>query len=568
MGISANAQERSTHPRVLEVEKMINREALDFLRARFPGRPFIVTSTVDPLRRPKKGEGAEVLPYYEMDDEEQFDEWDDKTIPTATLISRVKKIGLVITVPADLTEDDLTEIKASLLPSLGLVEGRDTIEIRKRSWLGAPPEDSSKLSWYNVSVISGLLVLFLGGMLAVLLLAANRVSRGLGSLGASKDSGAEAPAAVQISPSAVGGGLGGGGVDAGSSRSSGGLGGSSDVRMLDSLEFLEHVQSGIKFLNSHADFPRLEDMLIFESFAEKNPGEFGSFLLEMPYDLRMKIFGYSQSLPWLDAMTQPTDVGKLTLDCLRKCLRVQRNDKEVAWQNLLVLVWRLKDHGQTFFQGIPQNDAMAIMAHLPKGDGLHWARMMFPGSWGQILDASFRPKPLDELTIRKYSEKALSILPLRKADVVDNYRAEKEVLQYVRMASVQSEREVYMAAGESSSIRAVRAPFYPFFDMNAEQYKVILAKFNMEEWAIALFDTPKPDRKIFESIMSQKQKVRLYEMFRRLEAKHPGPIVTADVRERIGVQVAVITAPKLSLVKESDGEASAGEAESKGANAA
>ena len=73
--IPANAQ---TPPpvgrpaRVLEVEKMLNREAMDFLRARFPGRPFIVNVSVDPLLRLKKGERSDGLPYYDLADEEKL----------------------------------------------------------------------------------------------------------------------------------------------------------------------------------------------------------------------------------------------------------------------------------------------------------------------------------------------------------------------------------------------------------------------------------------------------------------------------------------------------------------
>jgi hypothetical protein len=533
LGYTQSAQTPDRHPRVLEVEKMLSKEALEFLRARFPGRPFIANVSIDPLRRAKKGDSQENLPFYDMAEEERFDEWDDPNISLNALVARVKKINLVLTVPADLSEDELTEIKTSLILSLGMLEARDSIEIRKRTWLQAPSSDASKLTNYHIIIIVAMVFLFLAGLLAITFTGTSRMANALKDVVGSKGGGGDATITMAPMPQASGG------VGAGPGQGGGGgMGGTSDVKMLDSLKFLEHVTHGIKILASNKDFPRLEDMLIFENFATRNSSEFGAFLAEIPYELRMRLFGLSQSLHWLDAMVQPSDVGNLTLEQLHKCLRVQRNETEAAWHHMLILVWRLHDHADKFFHGVPEADALTIMAHLPKGVGVRWARAIFPGNWGQLLNPDFKPKPLNDLLIEKYSQKALSILPIRSADVLKNYQTEKEVLQYVRLAPIQAEKEVYLAAGETSSLRKLRPPFYPFFELSAEQYKEILNKFSIDDWGMALFNTPKPDRHGFEAQLSQKQKFRLYEVFRKLELTEASPQAIAEVRDRVGAQIA------------------------------
>lgn len=538
MGAWAQTPPTADRPaRVLEVEKMLNRETMDFLRARFPGRPFIVNVTVDPLLRLKKGERPEGLPYYDLADEEKFDEWEDPILSATALISRVKKISMILTVPADLSEDELTEIKASLLPALGMMESRDSIEIRKRSWLSSPASDAGKLTGYHFLMISLLIVLFLLGLFGIFNFTALKVTANLREvMGQRTPAVAEAPSG------------GGSNSQSGSNledfSKASGVGGSSDVKMLDSLKFLEHVTTGIRLLSQHDDFPRLEDMLIFENFVKKSKGEFGAFLAEMPYELRMRIFGLSNSLSWMEAINAPTDVGNVTLEELQRCLRVQRNAREATWQNFLILVWRLKDRCAEFFKGIPEKEAMAILGHLPKGEGVRWAREIFPGNWGQILDISFRPDPLDELTIKKYSKKALDLLPLNDADILSKFKAEREIINFARVATVQAEKEIYLASGESSNLRSIRPPFFPFYDLNAEQCQQILPKFTIEEWALALFNTPKPDRQTFEGILQPKQKARLYEYFRKLEQREPVLMQVAEVRDRIGVQIEVLVATK------------------------
>lgn len=148
------------HPRVAELEDKIKKDADSYLEARFPGLPFSVTVSIDPLRRsfnsnynPK----GEVLPYYALDEENIQDEWDDPTVTLYSLINRVKKIYVTVQVPESLNEEELAEVKISLSQVLRLLPARDTIEITKRKWTLMP-----NLMTYALSVIGIILLLLLG----------------------------------------------------------------------------------------------------------------------------------------------------------------------------------------------------------------------------------------------------------------------------------------------------------------------------------------------------------------------------------------------------------------------
>jgi hypothetical protein len=526
---------QSKHPRVLDVEKMVAKEGLNFLQARFPGKPFIVAVSIDALHRTKSGEKSDLLPYYDVAPDDVFDEWSEPSVPNTLLLTRVKKIQVTLTVPAELSEDELTEIKESMMTTLGLISTRDQIEIRKRNWNSLPEKKEDSLA--NIIAFS-LITLF---ALVTLGLIAFFTSHKLAQ--AIRESGPKQPADGQLS---AGASSFAGPVSTGDSNplaltaptvGSPGLGSGGDVKMLDSLRFREHVVRAIELLQKHPDFPRLDDMLIFESFANNHPGEFGAFLSEMPYEMRMRVFGFSYSVAWLKAMAEPTDTGPLTLEIIQRCVRVQRNEQEFAWQNLLILVWRLQNQSSKFFQGMDPKDAMTILAHLPKGDAVRLARQLFPGSWSPILDPSFRPEPLSEIAIKKETLRALQLVPLRKPDLIEKYRTEKEILNYVRLAPASEEREVYLAAGSDSTLYQARPPFYPFFELSKEQYLQLLPKHSLEEWAAALYDTPKAERQRFEEVLSNRQRSRLYEIFRKLDQKGAPAATLARIREKIGVEI-------------------------------
>lgn len=124
------------HPRVMELEKSLTKESLDFLKGRFPKHPFLVTVAVDPIFRTNQEakKETEALPFFDQSSEEILDEWDDPAQTSSSLMKRAKKILVTVSIPASLTEDEISEIQQSLMNNLGLFPARDGVEIRKRNW--------------------------------------------------------------------------------------------------------------------------------------------------------------------------------------------------------------------------------------------------------------------------------------------------------------------------------------------------------------------------------------------------------------------------------------------------
>ena len=161
-------QSYQKHPRAMELERQMTKDALDFLKSRFPDFPVIVTVAIDPLYRvdrsavhnKPKGENS---PFFRSEEEEILDEWDDPSLPNAVLLSRVKKIVVNVSAPGHLTDDEVAEIKQSLSLNLNLLPARDTIEIIKRSW--GQKKDPEFNPYHYIWIAGGLFLLFFVSLL-------------------------------------------------------------------------------------------------------------------------------------------------------------------------------------------------------------------------------------------------------------------------------------------------------------------------------------------------------------------------------------------------------------------
>ena len=92
----------SKHPRVIEVEMMITKEAMTFLQQRIPSAPVYVNVDIEPLRR-NAGVKNEQLPYFYSEDE-VGDEWDSLDTPIVLLLSRIKKANIIVEVPSSTSD--------------------------------------------------------------------------------------------------------------------------------------------------------------------------------------------------------------------------------------------------------------------------------------------------------------------------------------------------------------------------------------------------------------------------------------------------------------------------------
>ena len=158
---AASSQPIGKHPRVAELEDRMIKDASSYLKGRFPDVPFLVSVSVDPLRRAERSAGevrSEKLPFFEVTNDEIQDEWDDPQVSLSELMLRVKRVVVSISIPKNVSEQELLEIREAVFNNLHLVEARDEIKIERRAW------SVDAQYWMNVGLIAVLFLSFLVGM--------------------------------------------------------------------------------------------------------------------------------------------------------------------------------------------------------------------------------------------------------------------------------------------------------------------------------------------------------------------------------------------------------------------
>jgi len=543
IGTTGLAQEVK-HNRVLQLEKIMTKEALELLKGRFPDKPFLVSVKIEPMMRDRglggRGDNgnSEKLPYFDMMDEEIVDEWDDPAIPMTTLMNRVKKVQINVSVPNLITDDDLAELKNSLIQNLGLLAARDTVDITKRNWTNPTssqdPQNNKSFPWEIFGIGVLLAFIFTFGLFLISSISVTKISDSIRDAGVNGKGGG-------------GGGIVNATVTSGSSTShfsdspvGRSVGGSSDLRLMDPIKNREIIKTGLKILHSYQGFPCLEDMLILHRAAQETPSALGALLGEFPLDLKQKIFSFSFGNKWLEAMIDPSDVTSLSLEILNRCLKVPRNTHDESWQEFLILVWRLDHLKKDFFSSIPQSDAFAILKYLPKTYALEAARECFPGAWGQLLDPSYSAQTLAKDKITEYRIRSLKILPLRDSQVLENYKNERELLDFLKTSDPVAEKEIYQASGPDSMVWKIRPPFFKVFELKQEDADKLFPQFRIEDWAMAFFNVNRLERREIEKRMSDKQKFRYFESLKSFDIKNPSRNQIGDVREAIGKAIQIL----------------------------
>lgn len=521
------------HPRVLDLEKTLSREALEVLKGRFPDKPFLVNVRIDPMMRERKEAGVknkERLPYFEISEEEIIDEWDDPSFSLMSLVNRVKKIHVNMSVPNQLSDDEIAELKSSVIYSLGLLEARDTVEVNKRSWNNQGDNNKNfRWDWFGFGTTS--LVIILTGLFLIIWSSVKKLTAAIQESGSNGKGGGMVSAPVAASSSSPS-----------QESSKGNLFGSADLRLQDPIKNREIIAGGLKILLSHSHFPSLEDMIVFQKAAEENPSDLGALLGEFPIEMRKTLFSYSYGDKWMEAMIDPSDVSSVSIEILNKCIKNPRNEFNKEWQLLLICVWRLSAKKKDFFTGLSSADAFNILGFLPKSFAIEAAREVFPGAWGQLLDPSFSAKRLPAEKISEFTEKAIKILPFRDLSVIETYKNEKELLIFLKNSDPIAEKEIYLAAGDSSLLWSIRPPFYRIFELSAPEYEKIVPLHRIEEWALVMFNVGRPERREVEKRMTDKQKFRYFELLKSYDMKAPSKVRIGELRELIGKSIHTIHA--------------------------
>lgn len=529
-------QEILKHPRVVELEDRLNRDASEYIKARFPQIPFMVTVSVDPLRRDtaQKAGTADALPFFDEDEEEIKDEWDNPQVPLMALINRVKKVQVNISIPSKLKETEVNELKEGIFSILHLTPARDRIEIARRDWA------LDEVPWTSVYVITAVMIALLLGLLGINRTSANRIAKALTDLKMQNAAGAST--ASPSPPLAE--------ADSKGSRRSQ----SQELKFNDPIKMKELATRYIEFLTHSKAFPNHQDIFVLDDLGREHPEKLGALLSEFPAEMQKTLFAYSSHFHWIEALNEPGFLDFECLEVLQSMTQILREGDDLEWNRAVLSVWRLNENRTQFIKSLPKDEAFALLNEMPKAISVFEARKAFPGSWAAILDASFKPTPPSAERIREIQESAWRIVPLSDIAMVKSYKSEKEILTYLLTTDPTEERDIYGAASASSLIHKLRPPFFPIFDQSPENMASFVPKISTDQWAMALFNLPRPQRAKVDMHFSEKQRFLLVDRFKRFDTQTPDSSMVGAARENIGAALRRFLNEKAVTEKMNQGE--------------
>ncbi|MFY7992628.1 MAG: hypothetical protein ACOVP4_04985 [Bacteriovoracaceae bacterium] len=513
------AQVEPKGPRVIELEEKIEADASKYLNQRFPGSPYFIKVDVQPLRSElKKGEYVENLPYLNYETEDYVDAWEDPNISISYLRNRVKKISLDVSVSEGLQDKDVQEIRDSLMSFLKLISFRDEIKVEKR--LQVAKNTTPEFVYY----ILGSLALLLFGIGFWVRTSVKTIAKSVGGQ-ASSNAGNSMPMMSS----------GGGGVGSDSNftvKDVPPIRG--DINFFDPIKLIEVLHLKIKQIVTVNHFPTLQDMIILEKLSETNPGALGALVSEFPQDIQKNIFQLGRTEKWIEAFAYPTKVDQTVFQSLEDISRsrdIKKSDYE--FENLLIQLWRLGDKLPVFLKEINPDHAFSILGRLPKSIALKYGKKAYPGNWGKILEDSHSNIVIDANLVKDYLKKAIAINPPLEYALVDSYKKEKEVMEYVRAASIEDERDIYETLSHDSFIVKTRAPFYRVFELDEAKFSKVTEKFSIQEWALALINSSRVYIKQYADTLDEKKKYMFSVSLKNLDEKNIKAHEQMLIREKI-----------------------------------
>lgn len=513
----AQAQVEREHPRVAELQDRLTEYARDYLQSRLQGTPFLVTVKVEALRRQRGSNYQpknEILPYFDLSEMEIQDEWDDPSASLYTLQSRISKATVLVSLPNSFPEVEAQEIKDSLTVLLRLIPGRDEVRVERRQWNLGPS------MWTQALMGIGLLVLFLLGLAAISRNWAKRLSRAISETKPADKKEADTPM-TPLNPTTA--------REMGPEKQTG----SGDLVFRDPIKMREFVTSRVGELLTKPGFPNLQAVIEMDRLAQSDPRSLGALLVEFPFEKQQELFSYSSGVAWLNAFSDPGEITRESTELLDRMIRLQYNELSAEWHKLLIQIWRLGDERVSFLKGLGKDDSFAILKAMPSSVALPSARLAFPGAWADLLDPNFKPVRISSEKIKEIYKRALEVKPYSDINSIERYRHEKDLLSYLKLATITEEKDIYGALPSDSPLWQVRAPFYQVVEAEENVLKDFVSTVSMDDWALALFNVSRDYRRNIESHFTQKQKYLFLSKLRQADQAGVDRRLVGEVRENV-----------------------------------
>lgn len=487
------------HPRVMELEDKMVKEASSYFARRYPGDPFFIKVKIQPLRRVAvKGNDEENLPYHDSDSEEMVDEWDDPTTTLSTLRNRVTKVYVDVSVPTSFDEQKLEDIKQELSVYLRLIPFRDEVKIEKKLKVAA--ETTPNYVFYLV-----------GGFVGAAVLLGLMLRWSLGTIKTQNATAASASAAP-MAPS----------MPAAASNTSSSAHNKTDVQgdvtFHDPIKTLDIVHIKLNQIEQSKTFPTLKDIIELDNLCQGDPSRLGSLVYEFSQESQKQLFKVGRDTKWLQAFSSGGGINQTCLNTLDRMTREREfSASDRDWEDLLIQIWRLGDKAIGFFKTIDSEHAFIILNLIPKSFSLQIAKKAFPGSWGKLLENRGSNVVIDPKIIKDYLRKSLELEPWFQPKMLENFKKDKEILSYLDRVNIEDEKDIYETLHEDSFILKVRPAFYKVFELEAEKLNVVIDAFPIEKWALVLMNSSRNYIRMVTERLEDKKKMVFSTHLKRLD---------------------------------------------------
>jgi hypothetical protein len=514
--------------RVVEVEKQIKEDAVQFIQKMLDHPTYTIEVKVTPLKRILEQDGPvdNSLPFLDYQENEIVDEWDSPLTSIYTLMTRIKSAQVDIVFNDDVEIEDKDKFKTALLKEIGLVPGRDLVNISIEP-MGMGKRSAKFFSdrhFIQDIVLASLILVGFG----LILLTVTRLKpvkvENLGSNNSSSNNNTNAES-VMSAPTAVNATVNNKGGGSGEFKG--------DLSISDPTQVINVIRGKINEILQSQTFPNLSDMMLLEELLHDNPNAFSFLIYEFPLEQQKQIFSYARNHDWLKGYA---DVGIPHKSCIRaldKMLRERNYRVNEYYEKLLIYAWRLDNKIDELIKSLDRSEALSVLYYLPKNLSIPVARKTYPGGWGEILSDVKIPAINKKDKIDNLINKAKELFPEYQYANLETFKNRKDLLAYLRLAEPSVEQEIYTVSGQNSDIWNVRAPFFEVFNCDENLRKEIFGLYDLGQWAMVCFNVSRSLRIKLDEIMSEKQRYLFGSILKQLDMNPPDLNDRGVLREEI-----------------------------------
>jgi hypothetical protein len=218
---------------------------------------------------------------------------------------------------------------------------------------------------------------------------------------------------------------------------------------------------------------------------------------------------------------------------MQRLVREPSTGRSRDLEEMIIKVWRLGSMIPDFLRTYPRDISMTILTYLPKNIAISAARKAFPGAWADLLDPAIRLVEMKADKIEEISRNATELRRLGQLEDFKKQKSESELIDYLKIASPEEEREIYLASRPDSTIHRSRPPFYSIFEEGEDMLREFCPRITPEQWALALFNVDRGSRRKIQSFLGEKQSFLLMETIKVLDQVNPDKVRVGECRELI-----------------------------------